>query len=188
MKRLNQTESPIFVILCFLCFQRQSFFLLLFYSTIAGVVPCGCRKKASPYIIIVQVIFYFLWDYWAYPGYFEIQIPLKPALRSVCSLANYSVAYEETRSNRVPYIRDFLCSLFPKAVLFYFYFTAERYTLSTENLHFLLFTHTTNTAERYSLSTEKPQPLLLTNTTNTFNVCVKNGSNPENYQKIWGTI
>ena len=25
MKRLNQTESPIFVILCLLCFQRQSF-------------------------------------------------------------------------------------------------------------------------------------------------------------------
>ena len=25
MKRLNQTESPIFVILCVLCFQRQSF-------------------------------------------------------------------------------------------------------------------------------------------------------------------
>ena len=26
MKRLNQTESPIFVILCVLCFQRQFFF------------------------------------------------------------------------------------------------------------------------------------------------------------------
>ena len=26
-KRLNQTESPIFVILCVLCFQRQSFIL-----------------------------------------------------------------------------------------------------------------------------------------------------------------
>ena len=25
MKRLNQTESPIFVILCVLCFQRQSY-------------------------------------------------------------------------------------------------------------------------------------------------------------------
>ena len=25
MKRLNQTESPIFVILCVLCFQMQSF-------------------------------------------------------------------------------------------------------------------------------------------------------------------
>ena len=32
-------------------------------------------------IIIVQVIFYFLWDHLAHPGYFENRIPLKPALR-----------------------------------------------------------------------------------------------------------
>ena len=29
MKRLNQTESVIFVILCVLCFQRQSFFTFI---------------------------------------------------------------------------------------------------------------------------------------------------------------
>ena len=29
MKRLNETESPIFVILCVLCFQRQSFLTLI---------------------------------------------------------------------------------------------------------------------------------------------------------------
>ena len=29
MKRLSQTESPIFVILCVLCFQRQSFFTFI---------------------------------------------------------------------------------------------------------------------------------------------------------------
>ena len=56
------------------------------------------------------------------------QIPLKPALKgggggSVCSLANYSVAYEETESNRVSDFRDFVCSLFPKAILFYFYYS-----------------------------------------------------------------
>ena len=28
----------------------------------------------------MQVIFYFLWDHWAHPGYFENGIPLKPAL------------------------------------------------------------------------------------------------------------
>ena len=39
---------------------------------------------------------------------------------SVCSFANYIVAYEEIQSNRVS---DFVCSLFPKAILFYFYFT-----------------------------------------------------------------
>ena len=31
MKRLSQTESPIFVILCVLCFQMQSFFTSIFY-------------------------------------------------------------------------------------------------------------------------------------------------------------
>ena len=45
-------------------------------------------------------------------------LSLKPALGSVCSLANYSVAYEETQSNRVSDFRNFVCSLLPKAVLF----------------------------------------------------------------------
>ena len=53
-------------------------------------------------------------------SYLENQIPLKPALGGVCSLANYSVAYEETQSNRVSDFRDFVCSLFLKAILFFF--------------------------------------------------------------------
>ena len=56
-----------------------------------------------------------------HPGYFENRIPLKPALGGVCSLVNYSVAYEETQSNQVSEFRDFVCSLFPKAILFDFY-------------------------------------------------------------------
>ena len=36
----------------------------------------------------------------------------------VYSLEDYSVAYEETKSNRVSDLRDFVCSLFPKAILF----------------------------------------------------------------------
>ena len=68
------------------------------YSTVAGVVPCGGRTKSPSYIIIVQVIFYFLWDHWAHPGYFENRILIKPAQGCVCSLANYIVAYEETQS------------------------------------------------------------------------------------------
>ena len=44
----------------------------------------------------------------------------------VCSLANYSVAHEETQSNRVSDFRDFVCSLFPKAILFGFYFVLLR--------------------------------------------------------------
>ena len=82
--------------------------------------------KSLPYITIVQVIFYFLWDHLAHPGYFENRISLKPALGGgggVCILANYSVAYEEIQSNRVSDFRDFVCSLFRKAMFFYFYFT-----------------------------------------------------------------
>ena len=35
---------------------------------------------------------------------------------------NYYVAYEETQSNRVSDFREFVFSLFPKAILFYFYY------------------------------------------------------------------
>ena len=41
------------------------------------------------------------------------------------SFANYSVAYEETQSNRDFDFRDFVCSLFPKAILFSFYYLAK---------------------------------------------------------------
>ena len=71
----------------------------LFFTFI--LVYCSlllCRvaavKEVSPYIIIVQVMFYFLWDHWAHPCYFENQIPHKPALGGVCSLINYIVAYK----------------------------------------------------------------------------------------------
>ena len=60
-----------------------------------------------------------------HPGYFKNRIALKLALGggSVWSLANYSVVYEETQSNRASDFRDFVCSLFPKAILFYFCLT-----------------------------------------------------------------
>ena len=98
--------------------------LFYFYFTpLQLVLCCAAAWKVSPYIIIVQVIFSLLWDHWAHPGYFENQISLKPVLAGICSLANYSVAYEETQSNRVYDFRDFVCSLFPKAnpflLLFY---------------------------------------------------------------------
>ena len=44
-----------------------------------------------------------------------------PVLGDVCRLANYSVAYEETQLNRVSDFRDLVCSLFPKAIRFDFY-------------------------------------------------------------------
>ena len=43
----------------------------------------------------------------------------------VCSLANYSVAHEETQSNRVSELCDFVCSLFPRAIHFDFYVTNQ---------------------------------------------------------------
>ena len=41
MKRLSQTESPIFVILCVLCSKGN-------HSAVAGVVPF-CGRKKSPH-------------------------------------------------------------------------------------------------------------------------------------------
>ena len=85
-------------------------------------MPCGGHEKSPS---ISSVIFYFFWDHRAYPAYFEKKktnrIPFKPELGGVYSLANSSVVYEETQSNRVSDFRDFVCSLFPKAILFDFY-------------------------------------------------------------------
>ena len=83
-------------------------------------IQCLLSRSAASQTT-VQVIFYFLLDHWAHPGYFENRILLKQALGGVCSLANYSDAYEETQSNQVSDFCDFVCSLFPKAFLFYFY-------------------------------------------------------------------
>ena len=49
----------------------------------------------------------------------------------ICSLANYSVAYEDPQSNRVSDFRDFVCSLFPKAFFFDFYSKLSTYDFST---------------------------------------------------------
>ena len=61
----------------------------------------------------------------------------QPALGDICSLPNYSIAYEETQSkkkkkkkkkkrvrekSRVSDFRDFVCSLFPKAIIFWLLF------------------------------------------------------------------
>ena len=40
LKGLNQTESPIFVILCVLCFKRQSFFTFIALNTPTGPYLC----------------------------------------------------------------------------------------------------------------------------------------------------
>ena len=90
----------------------------IFYSTVAGVVPCGGRKKSprnhpsAGYFISFGII---------EPILVNLKIEqLKLALWGVCSVANNSIAYEETQSNQVSDFRDFVCSLFPKAILFTF--------------------------------------------------------------------
>ena len=80
----------------------------------------------------MQVIFYFLWDHWFHPGYFENQIPLNPAPGGVCSLANKSVAYKETQSNQVSDFRDFLCSCFQRQSFLTFILHDRNLTLDSE--------------------------------------------------------
>ena len=82
---------------------------------VAAVKSLPVHHHSAGYIL-------FLLDHWTHTDYFENRIQLKKALGCVCSLANNSVAYEETQWNRVSDFRDFVCSLFPKAILFYFYY------------------------------------------------------------------
>ena len=55
MKRLNKTESPIFGLLCVLCFQMQPF-RFAFYFTAPGVKCHMAALKRLPDFIIMQVI------------------------------------------------------------------------------------------------------------------------------------
>ena len=111
-----------------------SFFYFYFYYS-------WCCAVWRPYIIIVQVIFYFLWDHCAHPDYFENRIPLKPVLEGVCSLANYNVAYEETQSNRVSDCRVFVCSLCSKGnpFLLLFYYSRTPYYTLYSGVHVWIF-------------------------------------------------
>ena len=52
MKRLDQTESPIFVILCVLCFQRQSF--LTFISLLVKAIS---SKLSTLHFVLVCFVY-----------------------------------------------------------------------------------------------------------------------------------
>ena len=87
------------------------------------IVPChqfaiNDNYSTTPRPISIKFLKEFCYFLWDDSGYFENRIPLKPAPGGVCSLANYSVAYEETQSNHISDFRDFVCSLFPKTILF----------------------------------------------------------------------
>ena len=101
-------------------------FLLLFYSTLAGVVqrwgrkksprtPSSCRLYFISFGIIEHILVILKIEY-------RLNRRCRGMGRGVCSSADYSVAYEETKLNRVSDFRGFVYSLFPKAILFYFYY------------------------------------------------------------------
>ena len=106
IKRLGQTKSQIFVILCVLCFQRHTAAVksLPLHHHIAGYIlfPFGIIE---PILVILKIEYRLSRRYGAYAA------------------SQTSVAYEEAQSNRVSVFRDFVCSLFLKAIFFYFYFT-----------------------------------------------------------------
>ena len=100
MKSLNEAEYDIYSFLCFLS-PRATLYNLFFLKS--KVVKWNVNQ------------YNFAWHFTG------DRIPLKPALRGICSLANYSVAYGETQSNRVSDFRDFLCVLrFQRQSFFFF--------------------------------------------------------------------
>ena len=54
--------------------------------------------------------------------------------RGLCSLGIYSVTYDENQSNRASDFRDFVCSLFPKAILFDFYKTLTQRHFNVDSM------------------------------------------------------
>ena len=58
MKRLKQTVSPIFVILCVLCFQMQSFLTFISYIASYYVLLQVYRQYGPPYVGVDPDIYY----------------------------------------------------------------------------------------------------------------------------------
>ena len=58
--------------------------------------------EVSPYFTIVQIIFYFLWDYWAQFGIFENWVLLMYTLEGVNNFANFITAYESVSIKLTP--------------------------------------------------------------------------------------
>ena len=92
---------------------------LLIYAVTRFSICFSIQHCALPFLCIIWLSS--LYITLSPPWYFENRIPLKLVLGGVCRLANYIVAYEETQLNRVSDFRDFVCSLFPKAIRFDFY-------------------------------------------------------------------
>ena len=82
---------------------------------------------------VMQVIFYFLWDHWANPACFENRIPVKPELgggggkggRGAYAASQTIVLHMKRLNHTVSDYRDFVCSLFPRAILSDFCFLVK---------------------------------------------------------------
>ena len=94
-------DSYVNVVSCFSLYEKQSYFISF------GIIE-------SILLVILKIEYRLSWMGKGGGG---------GGVGLVCSLANYSVAYEETQSNQVSdffFFCDFVCSLFPKAILFHF--------------------------------------------------------------------
>ena len=82
---------------CLYIKQRQSF-SLSFYHITDGVNVMWRPSNVSPYITIVQrLYFHFLLDHWANCGIFENGVLLMYTLEGISSVANFISAYVESQ-------------------------------------------------------------------------------------------
>ena len=106
--------------------------LYLVLCRVAAVKSLPVRHHRAGYILfplgsLIPSVFFFFFFFLLLLLFFvvffsfENRIPLKRALGDACSLANYSVDYEETQLNRVSDFRNFYVFFFSKGNLFYFH-------------------------------------------------------------------
>ena len=101
-------------------------FLVLFYSIVAGVVSCGGRKKSpvhhhgAGYILFPLESLSSSWLFWKSNTAFEYRLSWRKGAyaASQTTVLHMKRLHQNESPNFVV-----LCSLFPKAILFYFYFT-----------------------------------------------------------------
>ena len=143
MKRLNETESSIFVILCDLCFQRQSIstYILLFFQKWITLTLCCFVVYFTRRFVLSLALCYFvlvlfrpfsiattsLGEERAYLSAFRTFIrfalvwfclfPLSLGAWKWLRLVLHMKRLNQTESP----IRNCVCSLFPKAILFDLY-------------------------------------------------------------------
>ena len=71
-------------------------------------IPGDGRKNASPYIIIVQIMYSGPSDHLNYLSHFVNRILLKPAIGAWASVAYFITGHKQTQSNRACYFPFFV--------------------------------------------------------------------------------